>query len=632
MPNHSRGSKKPTPSSSCWWKAVGLASSPCSWNATPNGSGRYDRSVPQIPTVIAPLNGVIQMSGGQQWIQRKVTGDGVPLIGEVGSPVTMRWNERNRPHNLYVDTTEVRNHAEARGLDQTPPQPLFEWGALGTSAESATGDILFDWSFRVKITWQWTGTEYVRFVSDDPHNWRTKDGEVVEQVATDTLVVLKVDQYVACPSGAGSCVPASVTVGENDAMVFANGQYVAGTWERDSIDEWFALTSDDGNIITIPPGPNLHHVVPGHGGHHLVEQVPCNPGFRLPATSAPQEARRRHGRSQGTARSDHDGSSIDRDIGSRRRSSSGRCRRRTPGYRRSDQRTDQRVRRARRGGRPRSCHERGRGYRSGCLARCADRLEGPDRPCRTRDHCRFGFLSIPADRLGHRRRSIGGGGGRDHRAHRPSRVRLWVLVRERLVRAGPQSMGSVPFTWRLVRRVGGSRVVGGGARGDRHRHRRIGTCSRRVVRHRRFEGNTWASSPHRRVPIGGVARHRRTIGQNRRRRGCSIRRDPGSRSQRSLVGGRRRPAEPVHIAHRTQGGSADGVGRRSTDLQRHDQSIRRSSVLRSPTWAPQSIRSPQPTSSPTPIWSLCQPPRPARFTASGSPTSTNGTDPTSRNV
>ena len=213
------------------------------------------RSVrPTDSTVIAPLNGVIQMSGGQQWIQRKVTGDGVPLIGEVESPVTMRWNERNRPHNLYVDTTEVRNHAEARGLDQTPPQPLFEWGALGTSAESATGDILFDWSFRVKITWQWTGTEYVRFVSDDPHNWRTKDGEVVEQVATDTLVVLKVDQYVACPSGAGSCVPASVTVGENDAMVFANGQYVAGTWERDSIDEWFALTSDDGNIITIPPG------------------------------------------------------------------------------------------------------------------------------------------------------------------------------------------------------------------------------------------------------------------------------------------------------------------------------------------------------------------------------------------
>ena len=37
-------------------------------------------------------------------------------------------------------------------------------------------------------------------------------------------------------------------------MVFANGQYVAGTWERDPIDEWFALTSDDGNIITIPPG------------------------------------------------------------------------------------------------------------------------------------------------------------------------------------------------------------------------------------------------------------------------------------------------------------------------------------------------------------------------------------------
>ena len=209
---------------------------------------------PTDSTVIAPLNGVLQMSGGQSWIRTRATTDGVALIGEVGGPVTMRWNGRNAPHNLYVNTAEVRNHAEDRGLDQAPPPPLFEWSPLGESARTATGDILFDWTSRVQVTWQWAGTEYLRFVSDNPHNWRTMDGEVEEQVAADTLIVLKVEQYVACPSGAGSCVPASVTVGENGAMVFAGGRYVEGKWQRDSIDDWFILTTDDGETISVPAG------------------------------------------------------------------------------------------------------------------------------------------------------------------------------------------------------------------------------------------------------------------------------------------------------------------------------------------------------------------------------------------
>ena len=209
---------------------------------------------PTDSTVIAPLNGVIQVSGGQPWVQRKVRGDDVPLIGEVGSPVTMRWNGRNAPHNLYVNTAEVRAYAEGRGLDQTPPPPLFEWGELHSSAQPAVGNIFFDWTSRIDITWQWTGTEYIRFVGDKPHEWRTMDGDIVQQVAADSLVVLKVDQYTACPSGAGSCVPASDTVGDNEALVFADGQYVRGTWERDSINEWFTLTTASGDIITVPPG------------------------------------------------------------------------------------------------------------------------------------------------------------------------------------------------------------------------------------------------------------------------------------------------------------------------------------------------------------------------------------------
>ena len=141
------------------------------------------RSVrPTDSTVIAPLNGVIQMSGGQPWVRAKVNDDGVALIGEVGSPVTMRWNGRNAPHNLYVNTAESRLLAEDRALDQTPPPALFEWGPLSTTSQPAIGDIFFDWTTRIDITWQWTGAEYLRFVSDEPHEWRSMDGEIVDQI------------------------------------------------------------------------------------------------------------------------------------------------------------------------------------------------------------------------------------------------------------------------------------------------------------------------------------------------------------------------------------------------------------------------------------------------------------------
>ena len=176
------------------------------------------------------------------------------LIGEVGAPTTMRWNQRNAPHNLYVNTEEIRNVAGQRGLDQTPPEPLFVWGPLPATEQADATTILFDWSNRVDITWEWTGSEYLRFVGDDPHNWRTMEGDIEEQISADTLVVLRAERYTACPSGAGSCVPAWDTVGQNGAMVFAGGKYVSGTWERDSITEWFTLTTADGQEITVPAG------------------------------------------------------------------------------------------------------------------------------------------------------------------------------------------------------------------------------------------------------------------------------------------------------------------------------------------------------------------------------------------
>lgn len=213
------------------------------------------RSVrPTDSTVVAPLNGVIQMSGGQPWVQQLTLANDVAMIGEVGAPITMRSSQRNRPHNLYVDTFEIRPHVEARGLDPAPPDPIFTWGELNGSPVPHGTELFFDWTDNIDVIWQWNGSEYLRFTRNNPHNLQDSEGEVIGQIAADTLVVLKTEQYTACPSGAGSCVVASDTVGSNEALVFAGGSVVEGTWERDAITEWFTITTDDGAVMAVPPG------------------------------------------------------------------------------------------------------------------------------------------------------------------------------------------------------------------------------------------------------------------------------------------------------------------------------------------------------------------------------------------
>ena len=205
-------------------------------------------------TLIKPLNGVLAISGGQPWITRRITGNGVPLIGDYGPPLTARWREREAPHNLYVDTYEVRRVAAERGLSQEPPAPLFNRGPLSGPAEAVATYVFFDWSETVDAVWRWDGDQYLRSVDGEPHRWRTREGGETGQISAEVLIVLMVEGYRACPQGEGSCVPAWDTVGENRAIVFAEGRYVEGRWRRDDAGDWFTITDPGGDEITVPPG------------------------------------------------------------------------------------------------------------------------------------------------------------------------------------------------------------------------------------------------------------------------------------------------------------------------------------------------------------------------------------------
>ena len=205
-------------------------------------------------TLVKPLNGVLLVSGGQPWITRQFPNNGVSLIGDLGPPLTNRWRQRKAPHNLYVNTYEARRVSEERRHDPEPPPQLFPRGPFNGPDWASAASIFFDWSDTMDATWSWDGARYVRTVEGQPHLWQNREGTAIGQITADVLVVLMAERYRACPSGSGSCVPAWRTVGENRAMVFAEGRYAEGRWQRSDAGDWFAVTNPAGKPIVVPPG------------------------------------------------------------------------------------------------------------------------------------------------------------------------------------------------------------------------------------------------------------------------------------------------------------------------------------------------------------------------------------------
>lgn len=221
----------------------------------PMRSGR-----PTDPTLLLPLGATFTISGAQDWVASLIVGAGVPLIGEV-HPATFRISGRFAPHNLYVDTTRLREYAAGRGYPSEPPPDLFHWGEA-TPAETGAESITMRFSPETTTLWEWDGERYARSTNGVAHEWVNQDGEAGPLTA-DTLIVLFTRRYTASPPrGNGSSVPASETVGTGKALVFFSGGVTEGTWARDSIDQIIELKDADGNELTVPPGVPWMSLVP----------------------------------------------------------------------------------------------------------------------------------------------------------------------------------------------------------------------------------------------------------------------------------------------------------------------------------------------------------------------------------
>jgi len=213
------------------------------------------RSVrPTDPTLVNPLGAPIQISGGANWILRYIDKLGTKVLIDDGF-ATYRDKSRKAPHNLYGDTTLMRQRADQRGYPDDPPPQLFLYGAEPTPLDAPATSISLPFSAHPPSNWEWNGTVYLHSYGDTPH--MTVDASGTEQqVAFDQIVVIKTRQYVAKPPHPvdGKAVPASHTVGSGDALVFRDGGVLAAHWERGSMNEMIRLFDLDGNEIVLPPG------------------------------------------------------------------------------------------------------------------------------------------------------------------------------------------------------------------------------------------------------------------------------------------------------------------------------------------------------------------------------------------
>jgi hypothetical protein len=199
------------------------------------------------------------ISGAQGWVQQMLRSNGIPLIKEL-SPGTFRIGARRAPHNLYVNTIELRAHADNQGYpDDPPPGPIWQFGPFADAAPPVS-TVRIDFSGN-SVVWTWDAETslWLRSASGVESHWRNLDGEG-GRIGVPVLVALYTDLYSV------NGLPSSRTLGSGQALVFADGKVATGSWSRQGETDWFELTHQDGEPILVPAGKVWVSLVPSHRG------------------------------------------------------------------------------------------------------------------------------------------------------------------------------------------------------------------------------------------------------------------------------------------------------------------------------------------------------------------------------
>lgn len=205
--------------------------------------------------IMTPLAGPLQISGAAEWVYAYAAKSDVELLRDDGT-TTQRDSARSAPHNLYGDTTRMRDRSDQKGWPDEPPPALFTYGLDDLTPTTGSAEhIELSFSDHPSSTWDWDGEKYLHSYGDDVHE-SSDVADVTSQVEADYVVVILGDVYIARPPnpGDGKAVPATHTIGSGEALVFRNGGVLEALWSRDVIEDPIRLETADGGDVILPPG------------------------------------------------------------------------------------------------------------------------------------------------------------------------------------------------------------------------------------------------------------------------------------------------------------------------------------------------------------------------------------------
>lgn len=163
-----------------------------------------------------------------------------------------REGNRPAPHNLFVDTQQVREGG-------APPRDIgFRFGPTppGGVPEPRT-----EVRYRsTQIGLEWAPAEHRWVVNMDGAPFTTASGE---RPGAATVVLQRVALHdTGIRDAAGAPSPFAETVGQGDAVVLRDGLSFAGHWSRPAPDQGTTFTLPDGAPLTFAPGPVWVVLVP----------------------------------------------------------------------------------------------------------------------------------------------------------------------------------------------------------------------------------------------------------------------------------------------------------------------------------------------------------------------------------
>jgi len=219
---------------------------------------------PTDPTVLRPVGGVLIASGATGGLIPEIIDMGVPVITD-RRPEYFRITSRNAPHNLYADTSKLKQLAVNKGYKKyNNPQPLFPWGDPSLDNWSNNSFIKLSFSSYTSTTWTWNGSSYVRTYYDayknssdnNIHYWVSQYG-TQGQITATTVIALFCEPYIHPLQ-----LPSVKTVGEGRAIIVHKGKLLDARWKRGSNLDPFHIVDKNDNILYVPKGKVWISLVP----------------------------------------------------------------------------------------------------------------------------------------------------------------------------------------------------------------------------------------------------------------------------------------------------------------------------------------------------------------------------------